>query len=74
VTAGADGLEAVRQAAWLAPAARLTLIDAHPRGAEDRARMTAAWQIATEHGLEPEIRVIHAAPTAPTVLTARRRA
>ena len=67
LSAGVSDLEAVRQAAAIAEGGRLTLIDAHPRGAENLARMTAAWRIAIGHGLEPEIRVIHAPPTAPTL-------
>lgn len=67
VTPGAD-LEAVRQAACLAEGGRLTLIDAHPRGAEDRPRLTAAWRIAAGYGLDPGVRIIHAPPAAPTVL------
>lgn len=67
VTSGGDDLEAVRQAAALAEGGRLTLIDAHPRGADTLARVTAAWSIAASHGLQPEVCVIHAPPTAPTV-------
>lgn len=67
VTPGVDDLEAVSQAAALAEGGRLTLIDAHPRGAETLARVTAAWSIAAGHGLQPQVRVIHAPPTAPTV-------
>ena len=68
LTSGPTHLEAVRQAAALATGGRLTLIDVHPRGADSRARLTGAWRIATAHGLEPEVRIVHAPPTAPTVL------
>jgi len=68
VTPGATDLEAVHQAACLAEGGRLTLIDAHAHGAEDRARLTAAWRIAAGHGLDPGVRIIHAPPAAPTVL------
>ncbi len=67
VTAGASDLEAVRQAATVAEGGRLTLIDVHPRGIENHAGMTAASRIAIAHGVDPEIRVIHAPPAAPTL-------